>query len=1009
MFKNVLVSCLLMICFSISMYSQTGPGGVGGSSNNILWLDAGALGLTDNDPVTSWTDLSGNANNGDQAVVSAKPTFRTSQINGLPAIEFDGVDDRSELVSHITTDAITIFSVFNNTSSSYLVPFCVNKHVMVSRNNDISLAYLSPYSLFNIPKTNNSFSIFSANTPAGATSVSLDVSNGSTTTNYTRSTLLTNPGSAVGSNVSSGPTYDYFFQGQIAELIVYNEDLNSASRNIISSSLGAKYNLTPLTSIYGYGSTHGHEVIGIGQESDGSNTTARGPGSIEMSNATTLGDGDYALIGHDNGGFSISTSVPTGIVERWSQVWRMDKTGTPGNVDLEFFLGVSGFSLPDNYVVLIETDDGDFSNGGTSFVGGGVFSGSNISMKFSGVNIPDGAYFTLAEVEADITAVMDGGWKSTSTWSCGCLPTADDIVTIGSTFDVDVDSTARVLNLTISAGGSISFSTTDSLYISGTLDIEGSFSGGTGTVSAVNSIGTNVFTNTSGSNVAFNNLYVNSSGGLELGSGGWSVTNSLRVTAGGMDVTGADSVIMVSDATKTSEILESMTGAFTGNFTLQRYISGRNPNYSAWGSPLETVTVAQLDDDLILSGIFGDDGAIVIGPDTFHSVTYWENPFQVNTKIKSTSYELVQGRGYEIYLAHTSDTFNATTVDFIGVPTSGPLTTNRAIVYQGWNLFGNPYYSHIDYDAITKTIFTPDEYYIFNTDNGSYDFFTGGSKPAIAPFQSFYVNKASPGANYFDFAEDDKVSSNSSSSFLRNKKSNYSTLKISSNTNSFRHELKLDFNPNGVSSLSENDAHYLMSPMKEAPAIYTKASNSDKPLIKKVWNSFEENQLIPISIYSGVEGSYTIEGENIESIYDDYSCIYLKDNLTKEVIDLSVEPSYTFNSEVGNSNRFNLILSNSYTDCQKLIENETINQKLESNLALRNSNGQWFLDYTLGNDNENISVAIYNMNGQLVREEFQFAASGAGYQLLNDLSSLNGIYLIQVKGNGMFLNKTVKL
>jgi len=59
-----------------------------------LWLDASQIaGLNDGDAVGTWSDLSGNGNDATQATASNKPTFQTNELNGLPSIQFDGVDD----------------------------------------------------------------------------------------------------------------------------------------------------------------------------------------------------------------------------------------------------------------------------------------------------------------------------------------------------------------------------------------------------------------------------------------------------------------------------------------------------------------------------------------------------------------------------------------------------------------------------------------------------------------------------------------------------------------------------------------------------------------------------------------------------------------------------------------------------------------------------------------------------------------------------------------------------
>lgn len=77
----------------------TGLGKLKGSSSwtpaklaPFFWLDATQLGLANGDLVSSWTDLSGNGNNFTSSG-TARPTFTSSGINGLPSLTFDGNSD----------------------------------------------------------------------------------------------------------------------------------------------------------------------------------------------------------------------------------------------------------------------------------------------------------------------------------------------------------------------------------------------------------------------------------------------------------------------------------------------------------------------------------------------------------------------------------------------------------------------------------------------------------------------------------------------------------------------------------------------------------------------------------------------------------------------------------------------------------------------------------------------------------------------------------------------------
>lgn len=982
--------------------AQTGPGGVGNSSTNKLWLDANRLSLTNNDPISSWTDVSGNNNHAIQATGGFQPLFKTAQLNGMPAVEFDGTDDRLGLTNHLQDSGITIFFVYNGSklATNYVLSF-ENHQFSYSAN-----TFRAEYADGNkgIIKPIGSYSILSTRTGNSLTSGTIDIINGTNSRSLARTSAYSNPSLTTvgGYYINSTMSHGYFYQGQQAELILYNTQLNSASRKIVGNYLAAKYNLTPEQSLYAYGSTHGNQVMGIGQESDGSNTSARSTDSLIIDNASSLDNGDYVMIGNDNGSYATSMSVPTGIVERWTKVWRADITGTPGTIDVEFFLNAGGFSSTSNYVVLIESADGDFSNGGTSIhsTGRSYTMGTN-SIKFTGLTLSDGDYFTLAEQESGISAISNGNWSTPGTWSCTCIPGATDIVTIGNTFNVTVTANAAVLDLTIESGGTLTFSGSDTLATNGTLANSGTITAGSGTISAV---GTNsqVYTNGSGSTVSLNNLYVNNSFGLDITSGNWSLSGSLRVSSGTLDVSSATSFTLTSNASTTSQILESIDNAFIGNFTVQRFISTRNANFANLAAPTEGATVADLDDDIFLSGVGGVNG----DAGTFKSVYRFDKDTDAHVAITSTATSLTSGIGYEVYLATTSTTFTQDTIDYIGIPHAGPLTST--IVNNGYNLVGNPYHSYISWDAVEKHPATRGLGYVFNSSNGTYDVFNTGSAYNIAPGQGFWIY--SVGGNVpLRFAENDKVSS-TSSTFLRKKKDDRFNLEILSTSNDFKHSLKLNFDMNATESVDEQDAFYLQSPIETAPAIYTKANNSSQGIVLNSLSPLKKSYNLPIYIHAGENDKYEIKANELADISTNYECVYLKDNKTNTSIDLTVDQKYSFEEEVGTHQRFNLIMSNSFKECNELLNGQSV-QKIDNNtLSLRNANGQWYLDYTLLNEElSNFEIRIYNMAGQEVRPPYIFSASYSGNRLINQLNQLNGIFLIQVKSDNGIINKTIKL
>lgn len=58
-----------------------------------LLLDSRYLALNNNDAVSSWTNRANSSNNAAQATAANQPTYQTNQLNGNPAVSFDGSDD----------------------------------------------------------------------------------------------------------------------------------------------------------------------------------------------------------------------------------------------------------------------------------------------------------------------------------------------------------------------------------------------------------------------------------------------------------------------------------------------------------------------------------------------------------------------------------------------------------------------------------------------------------------------------------------------------------------------------------------------------------------------------------------------------------------------------------------------------------------------------------------------------------------------------------------------------
>lgn len=218
----------------------------------ILWLKADALGLSDNDPVASWTDSSGEGNNAVQASGSAQPLFKTNVLNSLPVIRFDGSDD-SLAVPGLAYGVFTIFYVYIASVGGIVAEHSVN----ASANNGdyhyqpgfahFACMGAGGFSAHNIsaPSLATGTWRYISRTMDGTDAGHLEWVNGIAST---RSDIIdsSNPGTGTA-------TADYFIGGRagaslfttgdIAEIIVYDNVLSDANRQGIQNFLAAKYAL----------------------------------------------------------------------------------------------------------------------------------------------------------------------------------------------------------------------------------------------------------------------------------------------------------------------------------------------------------------------------------------------------------------------------------------------------------------------------------------------------------------------------------------------------------------------------------------------------------------------------------------------------------------------------------------------------------------------------------------------------------------------------------------------
>ncbi len=402
----------------------TGPGGVGDATNNQLWLRASDLSLTDGAAVSSWSDVSGNSLTANSSGVTAEePTFNTNDVNGFPSISFDGGDflnlgNVAALNLTPGTDSWSFFIVYNVTGATPQGTFfskatSANRHYQYTIDDSGGTSRFTAFiggnaTTGSVTATNAWFVSSSTNDDTQKDSWTNEGSNFAaagvgTTTEATADVL-------IGARRDTGPTTGtgFLLTGSIAEIAMFDVEVNAAQRIIATNYLAAKYDISlSANDLYDMDDNANgdfdYEVAGIGQAADGTNhTDARGSGVVRMWDPSDLDNSEFIMWGHDNTDISTKNAVDvdgTVIEERLDRIWRLTETGDLGTVSISFDFSTVGNSLGSNLRLLIDRDGDGFDDNDVTPIAGSV---AGDVATFSNIDFQDGDRFTIGNTDVTL-------------------------------------------------------------------------------------------------------------------------------------------------------------------------------------------------------------------------------------------------------------------------------------------------------------------------------------------------------------------------------------------------------------------------------------------------------------------------------------------------------------------------------------------------------------------------------------------------------------------------------
>ncbi len=229
----------------------------------VFWVDAGDIdgnGLTDSlangAAITTWNDKSSLDNDATQVTSANQPVLNLNALNGRPALAFDGSNDYLATASQIIqgTTGRTIFAVARadntNTNEALLSLTSTAGGAAAPDASYYTLSgeiavRLGGYQLFDSDLVDDDFSVLAVSNATGSDIAGIQgYLNGAAlgvASQDTRSDVTINTRVSGESLIGASHPRNSFFDGQIAELIVYDRQLTPAEMSQVNGYLESKY------------------------------------------------------------------------------------------------------------------------------------------------------------------------------------------------------------------------------------------------------------------------------------------------------------------------------------------------------------------------------------------------------------------------------------------------------------------------------------------------------------------------------------------------------------------------------------------------------------------------------------------------------------------------------------------------------------------------------------------------------------------------------------------------
>lgn len=358
----------------------------------------------------------------------------------------------------------------------------------------------------------------------------------------------------------------------------------------------------------------------------------------------------------------------------------------------------------------------------------------------------------------------------------------------------------------------------------------------------------------------------------------------------------------------------------------------------------------------------------------FYTYNPSTNLYEVVASPSATNF--TTGKGYLIRMSNwhpaTPTIWQGT---FTGVPNNGTVTI--PVTNGTYNAIGNPYPSTIDADAFIAQNNITEAIYLWrktnNDANTSYATYTlaGGTRTksnvgdplnlvpngTIQVGQGFIVKATS---STISFTNSMRVADNGNQ-FFRTASNNKSRIWLNlTNATGLFSQTMIAYMPTATLGIDTAiDGHYY----NDSQTALTSIINGEEFSVQGR-PTFNASDVVSLGFKAQTAGEFAISIDNIDGLFTEGQEIFLKDNLTNTIHNLS-NGSYSFASEVGTFNtRFEIIYQSTLaTQTQVLDANNVIVYKQDQNIVV--NTGKVKMN----------KVRVFDINGRLLLEEKNINAS----------------------------------